>query len=222
MLPYQLGLSLVSHQGICQACHINPSDEVFLCADCQSDMVWLPPSFAVNVSVGDNIKQLHIQAATHYMPPMNHAIAGFKDREDVFGLPYLIHGLAHLSDYLQALPDDAVILPVPTTNRRLVDRGFSPVHLLARYLSAMTGFVLYEGVARLVDGINQRKLDRQARMQNVKGAFGVNNQTQASHIVLFDDVSTTGSTFASIAECLWYNDSTKQISAVCLAHGKAY
>ncbi len=184
-------------------------------------MVWLPPFFVINVSVKDSIKQLRVQPATYYMPPMNYAITGFKDREDVFGLPYLIHGLSHLSEYLQDLPDDTVILPVPTTNRRLVDRGFSPVHILVQYLSALTGFALYDGVVRVVDGINQRKLDRQARMQNVKSVFKLSYPTQASHIVLFDDVSTTGSTLASMAECIWQQDEDKQIFAVCLAHGHA-
>lgn len=220
MLAYELGLRLLSYRGICQACHLYASDEMFLCQACQADMAWLPPAFMVNVHTAHAYQQLSIQPATYYLPPMSQAIFRFKDHEDVFALPYLLHGLAHLNEYLQQLPDDTVILPVPTTHRRLADRGFAPVDLLARYLSKMTDFALYHGIARQTDGKNQRTLDKTQRRQNVQDAFVVCQPTPSNHIVLFDDVATTGTTLASIAQCLWHHDNDKQIIAVCLAHGR--
>lgn len=226
MLTFWVSLWALARLGVCRACHIYPIDKAFLCRACQADCVWLPEPFVVSHQDECHQNQRHqdsmsIQPATYYTPPMSYAIAAFKDNEDMTKLPYLLYALGCLAESLSALPADSVILPTPTTTNRLLSRGFSPVFMLARYLSAMTGFRLYTGVSRPTDGLHQRNLGKQDRQHNIKNAFVMDYPPLGQTIVIFDDVATTGATMLELLKVLHNHDSTYIVHGVCLAHGRA-
>lgn len=215
MLPFWAGLKFLQALDVCQACHLNPIDTVFLCQDCQDNMVWLPKAFELQV----DSHTVTVQSATYYSLPMSHAITDFKDTEDMTCLPLLLHGLYRLSGYLTDLPAGSVILPVPTPTSRLVERGFSPVFMLARYLSAMCEFDIYTGVSRPYGSTHQRGLDKLARLNNIKNAFVMEYPPPSDSVVIFDDVATTGATVSEVAKTLLEHSDHYNIHAVCLAHG---
>lgn len=210
MLPYQAGVSLTLKLGVCVLCRHAPIETGFLCQGCDDDVVWLPPTFEV-------ADDLPVQAATFYQGAMARAIGAFKDHEQLDALPFLIHGIFKLAEVVSEL--EAVILPVPTTTNRLKERGFYPVGILAKYLSMMAELPLYQGVVRPVEGLHQRHLGREERLSNLAGAFVLDYPPPSDTILLFDDVSTTGATFAEVAGVLWEDDPNLTIYGLCLAHG---
>lgn len=215
-----MGLYLTSLLGKCVLCQTKATLIGYLCDECDKQIAWLPTPFVV--PVGELDKDLVVQASSYYEGVMKRAIAGFKDTENLQTLPLLVHALSKLADSLVDLPDDTVILPVPTTEGRLVERGFYPVWTLACYLSALTGFAIYQGVVRPHETRHQRGLDRTDRLQNLQGAFVVEHLPPSQSVLLFDDVATTGATLAELAKELWQVCPDTKISAVCLAHGNSW
>lgn len=219
MLPYRVGLELVSWFGRCVLCRTRAIEAGYLCDDCDVCQHWLPAPFEVPVL--DN-KSLTVWSASFYQGTMRHAIMQFKDHETLHALPFLVHALTKLVSRVTHLPADTLIVPVPTTQGRLTKRGFYPVLILARYFSALTGFGLYQGMVRPFESSHQRGLDRTERLQNLQGAFEVQHLPTTKHFLLFDDVATTGATLAEMAKALWQVCPEATISAVCLAHGSSW
>lgn len=120
------------------------------------------------------------------------------------GAPELARPLAAL--LAPALPDDIdVIVPVPLHRRRLAERGFSQSHLLARAARRFAGLAvpLIEALQRTRPTDEQAGLTRAARTANVAGAFSANpDDVRRRHVLLIDDVVTTGATVSACARAL--------------------
>jgi ComF family protein len=122
------------------------------------------------------------------------------------------------------IPD--LIIPVPLHHRRLRWRGFNQSKMLAEYLSEnlTPGFPIEinsEQIVRKKNTTSQMKItDYQKRQENLKNAFGMNpkvpNILKNKHILLVDDVCTTGATLFECARLLKANGA-KKVSAIVLA-----
>jgi ComF family protein len=102
-----------------------------------------------------------------------------------------------------AWPIDLVI-PVPLGRKRLRERGYNQVALIARPLAMALGVVYDQhAVARVRDTRSQVGLPRRERHDNVRDAFRAQpTRVPGRSILLVDDVATTGSTFSSCAGAL--------------------
>lgn len=105
---------------------------------------------------------------------------------------------------LPGAPPD-LLLPVPLHRRRERERGYNQALLLSRRLERAWGVPVAAGVL-VRRGITapQADLDAPARRRNVRGAFAVTNPEAifGRHVVLVDDVLTTGATAGECARCL--------------------
>ncbi len=108
----------------------------------------------------------------------------------------------HMTILIQ--PDDtgAVIVPVPTASRRVRQRGFDQAKLLARQLSRLTG-LRYDDCLRRYGQTEQVGASREQRLLQLKNAFRLKRTiTPGSHLILVDDVMTTGATLEMAATTL--------------------
>lgn len=98
-----------------------------------------------------------------------------------------------------------VVVPVPLHPRRERERGFNQSWLLARRLGAAWGLAARTDVlARRVATAAQTELGAAARRANVRDAFTVRRPELVAgrHVLLVDDVLTTGATAAACAVAL--------------------
>lgn len=101
------------------------------------------------------------------------------------------------------------IIPVPIHWRRRLERGFNQSLLLAREISRLTGIAIRTDlVERHVYKAKQAKTSRSEREANVKGVFRCMHPDKlyGKHILIVDDVCTTGSTIVSLAQELLQSD----------------
>lgn len=110
-----------------------------------------------------------------------------------------------------ALPPDVarearLVVPVPTTPLRLRERGYNQAGVLAKALGRETGRTVICGLERTVGASSQIALQPAARLANVAGAFGLvmgaDNDIAGEHLLLVDDVLTTGATVIACTQAL--------------------
>lgn len=90
-----------------------------------------------------------------------------------------------------------IIVPVPLSAKRLKQRGYNQSERLAHGISEITGIpVNSSSVVREADNPSQTQLQRSERWNNVEGIFRLTDPQALTgkHILLVDDVITTGST----------------------------
>ena len=109
------------------------------------------------------------------------------------------------------------MIPVPLHDTRLKERGYNQALELARPLAKYLSLpVAYRNCVRLKATGPQTALPRKARAKNVKGAFALTEPIQARHVVLLDDVVTTGSTVNELAKLL-KRAGVKRVDVWCVA-----
>jgi ComF family protein len=125
-----------------------------------------------------------------------------------------------LSLKLSGFTDDIdLIVPVPLHPEKFHARGFNQSEIISSGISDVTGVPLNTGVlARVNVSATQTRRSRYERWINVEGIFSVVNKEQVreKHVLLVDDVITTGSTIESCANELIKIEGVR-VSAVALA-----
>lgn len=95
------------------------------------------------------------------------------------------------------------IIPVPLHKKRLRKRGYNQSDMIGLGLSnAMEKPLLNNCVSRVIHTKSQTKKNRYSRWLNVEGIFEINDpdKIKGKHILIVDDVVTTGSTIESMAQ----------------------
>lgn len=194
---YGCGLSFTDDLALCRFCIsmlkplINPC---WICAEPQSD----PDSvYCLYCRKTDsNIHRLY--AFYQYVYPLDHLIHQFKFKHH-YGLKY---SLAKL--FLDKLPFAALttqcLIPVPLHPRKLAQRGYHQTRLLCQTFKNMTGIPYSLNYCQKIKNTaSQMKLDRPSRLENLDGAFHF-SKPPYRHITIVDDITTTGSTTAIMAQ----------------------
>jgi ComF family protein len=104
-------------------------------------------------------------------------------------------------EFSTPLPE--VILPVPLGHARFVSRGYNQALELAAPVARQLGIdVRADVLVRTRETREQAGLERRERRKNLRNAFAIAKPLGASHVAVFDDVVTTGSTANEIARVL--------------------
>lgn len=137
------------------------------------------------------------------------------------GYRELIHGFKYYGRWAQALEMGQwyggelarcgiyasvdVVVPVPLHIRKQLRRGYNQSDYIARGIAESLGIPLdTRSVCRRKHNPSQALKEHRERWNNVRGIFSVRHpeQLRGMHILLVDDVLTTGATIASCAEAI--------------------
>lgn len=113
------------------------------------------------------------------------------------------------------------IIPVPLHADKLKKRGYNQSEMIARGLSkAMHIPVDTKVLARTTFTETQTHKSRIERWENVKSVFAANSaiNLNGQHVLLVDDVLTTGATIEGCAQALLDKNPTVKISVATLAY----
>jgi competence protein ComFC len=184
------------------------------CPDCQEQVVRIPEPVCEICGLPQNRAGICAACSTERPPyralrswvafdgPIRQALHRLKYRRNIA----LGDALAYpLTEYLAGLnwPVEAVV-PVPLGAKRMRERGYNQVGLVARPLAALTGWRYAPGaLARSRETRSQVGLSAVERQENMRDAFRSTPRLVAGRtVLLMDDVATTGSTLRSGAEAL--------------------
>ncbi len=100
------------------------------------------------------------------------------------------------------LNDIDLVVPIPLSERRIKKRGYNQSVCFGKGISHQTGITLNnENLIRTQDTTSQTLKGRFNRWENVNEIFTIKNPKafENTHILLFDDVLTTGATLEAAA-----------------------
>ncbi|MGB2559971.1 MAG: ComF family protein [Akkermansiaceae bacterium] len=143
----------------------------------------------------------------------------------------LIHLTGDLGDLLhKGLSDprftpylnSGILVPVPLHWTRQRKRRFNQAEELSLHLSKRTGMNCRDMLERKRKTTTQTRFNRSRRLENLSGAFALKprfqEEIQGRHIILVDDIFTTGSTANACARVLLKSGAT-QVAVLTLLRG---
>jgi ComF family protein len=142
-------------------------------------------------------------APFRYDHPLDLLEARFKFRGDLAAGRVLAELMIERARFeLPAMP--ALLVAVPLHVSRLRERGYNQAFELAKPLARALGVALDRDLLQRTRATPaQTGLDAAARRRNLRGAFAVEKRREMpSHVVLLDDVMTTGATLRECARTL--------------------
>lgn len=110
-----------------------------------------------------------------------------------------------------------MLIPAPLHLSRLRQRGFNQALELCRPLARQQQLDIRRDVLWRTHATHeQSRLSARQRQRNVAQAFTCRSRLQGEHVLLFDDVMTTGATMQAMAQCL-KQAGAGQVSAIAVA-----
>ncbi len=147
-------------------------------------------------------------ATFFYNTDIQNIIHTFKYRQK----PYVAEWIASVA--AQEIMDDGffneidAIVPVPLHWRKKLSRGYNQCTYIAKGISKVTGIpILNDAVKRKKNNKSQTGFNHEERKHNVEDIFCVANTNKifGKHILIVDDVITTGSTVSSMVKSIFEN-----------------
>ena len=174
---------------------LSDAGEKSICRDCFEDLPWNEPA----VSPAPGIFACSI-AMLHYSYPVDVAIKAFKFNRKLFYAPAFSEVLCNAADLL---PDGVdAVLPVPLHWRRKTHRGFNQATEIAKPLARLLGLPMLRGFRRCRATPFQSGLAAKDRTRNLRRAFKATQTITHSHVLIVDDVLTTGATVRAVGKVL--------------------
>lgn len=207
----------------CVLCHAETQANVHVCVRCMAKVPLIEsPRCAICSSPFEGVmaeSAAFICSECHHCPPDFECAVALRlsrgparDLLHRFKYGKQTHLRHHLAAWLvEALHDPRLQLPPPTAlvavplhRARERQRGFNQSVELARIASRKMGIPLLFPLERVRFTPSQTRLDRSARMENLRNAFALrqNANLRDHHLILIDDVLTTGSTLSACARTL--------------------
>ena len=199
--------SVIKERSSCQHCALPLSTSQAFCGDCLKQ----PHHFSMIHAVGD------------YQAPFPALIKKFKYSKNLLEgelLADLLLRSIRFNFSEEQIKEIDYLLAVPLHPDKLHKRGFNQAALITQFLSKRLGIPILEDVViRNKCTIPQEGLSLKERKENLKDAFTIKeNHLQKlndQHIVIVDDVVTTGATANSLCKLLRENNA-REIDIWCI------
>jgi len=214
-------LSSLFYPPLCVVCSSNIDGPEYLCEGCRGRAPRITPPFCAKCSEpfsGAITQTFSCANCEHRTLHFDAAVAAYRSRGLVrklvhdFKYGHQRHLRHPLAEWLcEAMRDPRLharrfdlIVPVPLHPTRERERGFNQATLLAELLARQVAMPLRPVLERIRYTITQTAYDRAERMENLSNAFRLRKKMNVRelHVLLIDDVLTTGSTLSECARVL--------------------
>lgn len=215
----------------CAFCGVRTfADERDICGGCRSDLPWIdhacgrcgqpleaPLPSGTGCAACQALPSVLVStvAPMRYEFPVDAGLKALKFRRRLY------YGAAFgklLAEAAERLPDDIdAVLPVPLHWRRKALRGFNQAAELSRPLVRERSLPTLRGIERCRKTRYQSGLTPRQRDSNLRDAFIVKRPPAARHVLIVDDVITTGATMRHLARALC-DIGVSRVSALAVAH----
>ena len=166
--------------------------EPHICEDCWSDLPWNRVAYQPDVP-----PFVAAVAPLAYSFPVDAALKALKFRRRLDYVPAFAELLRRM--FCQ-LPDDIdALLLVPLHWRRHAMRGFNQAAELCEPIREQTGLPVLTSIKRIKPTPKQSGLDAIERRRNLQHAFVAIGPVEMRHVLIVDDVITTGETCRQLA-----------------------
>lgn len=196
----------------CTGCAARPPDGASLCGPCLT-------------RPAPNVLRA-CAAAVDYAYPWDALIARFKFRQEPGWAGTFAHHMLRSPQTRSLLSRCDLVAPLPLTPLRLAERGYNQAWELVKALQRRSDPAnrvpaLADALVRLTETPDQHSLPREQRLRNLQGVFAAHPlraaRLQGLHVLLVDDVTTTGATLQAAAQALMQAGAAG-VSAVVFAH----
>ncbi len=219
----------------CVLCDSPVSYKISLCDGCRADLPLVEfacRNCALPMENGSNTglcgqcigQKKHVDYAInlfHYEAPVDYLIGQMKFQQNLSVTAVLADLFrSHLErmGFKNDRPD--AFLPVPLYNKRLAKRGFNQSLELIKPLAKSKNIpILLNAISRSKETQAQTGLSKQARKKNVSDSFSLVSGSVHSHILIVDDVVTTGATTNEVAKLL-KKSGVKKVGVLSLARAE--
>ena len=186
---------------------------------CQSCVtaVW-DPRF-LDRSCGNHLDGCY--ALGDYRGPLRKALGDLKFRRKTSSACSFA-GLLDRFPWWEDLSDCSLAVPVPLSKERYKKRGYNQTDLIFRKYIRSIGKTYDDLLVRIRNTPSQSGLSRTDREKNIRGVFHIRRGADVSgqHILLLDDVFTTGATMETAAKEL-KRAGADQVTGLVIASGRS-
>lgn len=188
--------------------HTLPGERL-VCDGCREDLPWLGSS---RLAAPPPITAMVTPLAYEF--PVDAALKALKFKRRLYYAPAFAEILC---DAMSFLPQDIdALLPVPLHWRRRAFRGFNQALEISACLRRHYCLPLVTGVVRRRATRSQSGLSAAARRRNVRDAFVIRHRLGVRHVLIVDDVVTTGATTSQLGRMLLRSGADK-VSVLAVA-----
>jgi ComF family protein len=204
----------------CILCDATVSGDISLCKPCRQDLprikssctqCGLPFKQKLKGALCGQCQQSlppidYLISSLQYAYPVGHLVSRLKFQRDLTVAKIFSHLLlttlkTHYKEHPIERPD--IIIPIPLHKKRIRQRGFNQALEIARPLArALDIPLIINAVKRIKYTQAQSLLNAKERRKNLHQSFALTQPISAQHIVLIDDVVTTGATVYELATLL--------------------
>jgi len=193
----------IVYPSLCRGCNCLVGQQDVFCPPCAAS---IKPIVSLHLPVTKHVI-MPVFAASAYVPPVRTLVVK-KFAGDV-GASRQLAQLMLDHTPLRSLPVDYVV-PVPLHWTRYASRGFNQAHEMAKIVAAGCDAKVARLVRRVRRTSFQWQLPAKGRQQNVAKAFDLHYwyrltgtaAIEGKHVVLVDDLCTTGATLAQVAKVI--------------------
>lgn len=178
----------------CVLCSKSTHRDLDICIICENNLPWL-----MQHSLTANLVALF-----SYQKPVDQLITRLKFQKNLVYARLLGElFIQHILNNNRLLTQPEIIIPIPLHPKRLSERGFNQALEIVRPIAKKLKVPIdIKSCQRIRATHAQSDLPANQRAQNIKNAFQVSKNLNAKHVVIFDDVVTTGHTVDELSKIL--------------------
>ena len=203
---------LFPSRALCLGCGtLSGCREAWICEECLRKLAagWVGPF---------PDKQLLGSAAAYwYAGPAGGVVRALKYHQAFSVAPIMARDMVRAWESVDVGAAEAIV-PVPMHPKRLRKRGIDHTAILAEALSRELGIPWEALLKRTRNTPQQARLTEKERKTNLQGAFSADAAAKGRHLLLIDDVYTSGETAHACAKAL-RRAGARSVSFLCYAKG---